>query len=601
MRKKKVKKKVLFSNQEEMLNFSCEIKEFKEEEEVGKFTGILVGMQGNNVAKGYYRFQKGSMKKNNGKTLFLQYNHNGAIIPVGTLVGEETAKGFEVVGTFHLKKDENGAYINPEAAKLYSLMKDLGVRFEMSVGGYITDYKEYSENGKYYADILEFDAYEGSLTPKGAVPGSKVTKVFNNKTGGEKMTKEEIIALMTGVLTTFKEDLLKAGTDAEVAALPEKFNALTEQFNKLQESMEKDVKETFSKQLNELNDVLKGLKADFKATEEEVDEATQFKAILLAVNKAGQKVESLFTGDTVVEFKDMTTSDGKTTTTTGKAITKTTLISKIIERIQESNPVLKDVAFIPTSDGSMTFPREVAGLPETGWVGEAEERKETSVTKIENVVVTIYQLYALPVVTNKLLATNFVGYANFLLKRVEYALGLRLANAILNGTGTNMPLGILQDPAVDTTVEIDVTEDSKFADSIISIYYALPTEYAKTAKWYMRKETWAEVAKLKNSQKDFYITDLNTGNERTLMTRPVEIVESDDSGLKAIATAAATTDPVLVFGSMAFGVQGIENPKMAMQLQDQITSKGLTKYYMEKGVGAGVLLPECFVKAVKKA
>ena len=33
MRKKKEKKKVLFSNQEEMLNFSCEIKEFKEEEE----------------------------------------------------------------------------------------------------------------------------------------------------------------------------------------------------------------------------------------------------------------------------------------------------------------------------------------------------------------------------------------------------------------------------------------------------------------------------------------------------------------------------------------------------------------------------------------
>lgn len=592
--------KLNFSN-EENISFSCSIEEFKSGEKEGVFTGILVGMTGDNTAKGYYRFKKGSMKCNEGKTLFLQYNHYGNIIPIGTLVGVETDKGFEVEGKFHLTKDENGNYINPEAAKIYSLMKEFRIKFEMSVGGFIKQYKEYSENGKYYMDILQFEAYEGSLTPKASVPGSQVTKVFNKNLGGEKMTKEEIIALMTGVLTTFKEDLLKAGTDAEVAALPEKFNTLTEKFNELQESMEKDVKETFTKQLNELNDVLKGLKADFKATEEEVDEATQFKAILLSVNKAGQKVESVFTGDTVVEFKDMTTSDGKTTTTTGKAITKTTLISKMIERIQESNPVLKDVAFIPTSDGSMTFPREVAGLPETGWVGEAEERKETSVTKIENVVVNIYQLYALPVVTNKLLATNFIGYANFLLKRVEYALGLRLANAILNGTGTNMPLGILKDPAVTQTVDIDMTEDSKFADSIISIYYALPTEYAKTAKWYMRKETWAEVAKLKNSRKDFYITDLNTGNERTLMTRPVEIVESDESGLKAIGTATATTDPVMVFGSMAFGVQGIENPKMAMQLQDQITSKGLTKYYMEKGVGAGVLLPECFVKAVKKA
>ena len=63
--------------------------------------------------------------------------------------------------------------------------------------------------------------------------------------------------------------------------------------------------ENFSKQINELNDVLKGLKADFKATEEEVDDATQFKAMLLNVKDNGQKNEIVFNEDSKLEFKDV--------------------------------------------------------------------------------------------------------------------------------------------------------------------------------------------------------------------------------------------------------------------------------------------------------
>ena len=598
---KRKKYKIKFSD--EVLNFRCNLTEFKEDGKTkGKFKGLLVNMQGDNTAKGIYRFKTGSMKKNDGKKLFLQYNHEGSLIPIGTLIGKETKEGFEVEGTFHLQKDESGAYINPDAMKVYSLMKDLGAEFEMSVGGVMTKYKDYVEDGKYYIDILEFDAYEGSLTPKAAVPGSRVTRVFGEENiGGNRMGKEELIAIFTGLLETFKTDLLKAGTDEEIAKLPGEFSKLTEQFNGLKDSLEKDLKENFSKQINELNDVLKGLKADFKATEEEVDDAVQFKAMLLNVKDNGQKSEIVFNEDSKLEFKDMTVEDGKTGSTTGKAIVTTTIVKKILERIQDSNPVLKDITFITTDDAGITIPREMAGLPEVGWVGEVEERKDTAVTKVENITVNIFQLYALPVVTNKLLATNYVGYATFLLKRVEYALGLKLADSVFNGSGTNMPLGILQDTAVTNQQEIDTSDDAKFIESIIDIYYSIPTDVAKESNWYIRRETWQQISKLKNTNKDFYITDLNTGNTRTLMSRPVELVESEGSGLKTLKEAVAVTDPVMVFGNVKEGLLGIENPKMTMKLEDQITSKGLTKYYMEKGVGVGVQLPEYFVKVVKKA
>lgn len=595
MSKKKIKKRINFSD--ETLNFTCEIEKFKEEEGTpGRFTGILVNMQNDSLAKGIYRFKKGSMQGNNGKTLLLLYNHYGELLPVGKLVGEETEKGFEVVGEFHLSKDDNGNYINPEAVKLYSLMKEMKLPFEMSVGGNIVDYKEYSENGKYYVDINKFEAHEGSLTPKGAVKGSKVTRVFNKEDGGiGQMDKEQLKLLMGELLANFKTELLEAGTPEEIKDLPAKFNEIHAKFNEIKTELNGEFKSEIEKKLNEFNEVIKGLKADFKPTKKEVTAAEQFSAMIQAVEKTGKSADIVFTEETEVSFAD------PASTSNNAAAVKTQYVNTILERLTDINPVLTDITFIPITDGSLTIPREVAGLPETGWVGEEENRKETTASKLENLSIAIHQLYAMPKITNKLLATNFVGYANFLLKRVEYALSLRLADTLFSGTGTNTPIGILKDTSVKKKVEFDTTDDTTFVDSIITAYYSMKEAIAQQAKWYFSPETWARIAKLKNSQKDFYLTDLDTGTTRTLMSRPVILVDSENAELKGIDTATAGTDIIGVFADLSTAVMGIQNNAMTMRLEDKVTSKGYTKYYMEKGVGFGVQLPENIIKIVKKA
>ena len=595
MSPKKIKKRINFSD--ETLNFTCEIEKFKEEEGTpGRFTGILVNMQNDSLAKGIYRFKKGSMQGNNGKTLLLLYNHYGELLPVGKLVGEETEKGFEVVGEFHLSKDDNGNYINPEAVKLYSLMKEMKLPFEMSVGGNIVDYKEYSENGKYYIDINKFEAHEGSLTPKGAVKGSKVTRVFNKENGGiGQMDKEQLKLLMAELLANFKTELLEAGTPEEIKNLPVKFNEINSKFEEIKTELNGEFKAEIEKQMNEFNEVIKGLKADFKPTRKEVTAAEQFSAMIQAVEKTGKSADIVFTEETEVSF-----ADPASTSNTAAAV-KTQYVNTILERLTDINPVLTDITFIPITDGSLTIPREVAELPETGWVGEEENRKETTASKLENLSIAIHQLYAMPKITNKLLATNFVGYANFLLKRVEYALSLRLADTLFSGTGTNTPIGILKDTSVKKKVEFDTTDDTTFVDSIITAYYSMKEAIAQQAKWYFSPETWARIAKLKNSQKDFYLTDLDTGTTRTLMSRPVILVDSENAELKGIDTATAGTDIIGVFADLSTAVMGIQNNAMTMRLEDKVTSKGYTKYYMEKGVGFGVQLPENIIKIVKKA
>lgn len=573
----------------ENMNFSLNTTmEFKEEK--GSIEGVLVNYNHQKLGHNMFRFAKGSMGVNNGKKLHLMYNHNGNMIPVGAMFGVDTENGFEIQAEFNLEKDEGG-YINREAAALYIQSKK--VPFDLSVGGVITKFSRTQENGKTVVLIEEFKAHEGSITPCGAIEGSKVTKVFNNEnTGGTDNMDEK---MLRELFAQFSKEILAAKDDEVIKELPNKFSALEKQYSDLKGTLAGEIAEEFNSKFTEINDIIKSLKTDFKATPDEVTAAEEFSAFLNHMGGKGKGVSEEFSTTSEIAFS---TSPG-TTTTHDKTI-KPTYVTKILERLQAANPVLADINFLSITDGSLYVPREMLGLPATGWVGETDSRTETDITGIDNVTIELHQLYALPVVSNRLLATNFVGYINFLLKRVEYALGLALANAALNGSGTKMPKGILKETGIGSA-EIDTTSDATFVDSLIGAYYSVRSEISAGAKWYMTRGTWAAIAKLKNSSKNFYITDLNTGNTRTLMTRPVVIIEDENAGLKDVATATATTDPVILFADLGMAMQGIQNNKLNMMIQDQITTKGLTKYYMEKLIGVGTQLPEYAVKIVKKA
>ena len=411
----------------------------------------------------------------------------------------------------------------------------------------------------------------------------------------KKKEKKVLLVFSHQLTDNQKKELVEEYKVKEIKNLPVKFNEINSKFEEIKTELNGEFKAEIEKQMAEFNEVIKSLKADFKASPVEVTVAEQFSAMIQEVGKNGKATETVFNSTTELKFA----ADPANTTNTEKAI-KTQYVNTILERLVEQNSALGDIKFIPITDGSLTIPREVAGLPEAGWIGEEGTRDETSVSKIDHVVIALHSLYAMPKVTNKLLATNFIAYANFLIKRVEYALSLKLADALFNGSGTNMPTGILQDANVTKEIEIDTTDDTKFVDSLIDAYYALDEEVARNAKWYITPETWASIAKLKNKQKDFYITDLNNGNTRTLMTRPVVLITSKNAGLKGIATATAN-ELVGVFADLSTAVVGIQNNAMTMRLEDKVTSKGYTKYYMEKGVGLGVQLPENILKLKKKA
>lgn len=564
---------------------------------IGQFDGPLVNYNHKKLGHGIFKFKKGSMKINNGKSLAMLYNHNGSVIPVGTMSGTDGNDGFNIVGKFHLTKDGDN-YINPEAAKLYSLMKDMDYKFDMSVGGVISKFTEKTVDGKYMVEIEEFIAHEGSLTPKGAIEGSGVNNIFSEnkkeKQEEEIMDKNELKEMFGGMFAEFQEKMLAAETDKEIKELPGKFSEMEEKFKEISATLNTDVKEAFEIKFNEINEVIKGLKSDFKATKSETTDAEAFFAMLKEMEKHGTGVTEEFTAETTLEFATPTTGN------TPNAI-KAQYVTTILKRLQEKNDVLNRITFIPTNDNSLFIPREMTGLPQCGIVGETATRNETTGINLDNVTVNMYQFYCMPFVSNRLLATNFVGYLNFLMSRVEYAWSKFISDKMFAGTGTNEPFGVLTAttlPAANTIELSKASTDDALADFIISTYYAHRTEIAENSTWDMTRGTWARIASLKNSQKDFYITDLNTGNQRTLMGRPVNLIESDV--LKDFGSASAG-DFVMTFGDWSNGMIGLQNNNLNIRIEDRITQKGVTKYWMEKLLGWAIQLPENFIRVKAKA
>ena len=133
--------------------------------------------------------------KDNSKTAFLLHQHKkDSELGVMELWAENGDLKFRA--KLDLEKDDNGNYLNKEAAKIYSLMK-LGAKYDMSVGGRILKgemgYVE-TKKGQVRAYLIkEFEVWEGSMVIKGAVPGSSVSTFKNFKE--ENMDREELMKL----------------------------------------------------------------------------------------------------------------------------------------------------------------------------------------------------------------------------------------------------------------------------------------------------------------------------------------------------------------------------------------------------------------------
>lgn len=367
---------------QENLSFNQKI-DFAEETAKGEFEGILVKYENAKLAHGCYRFAKESMKVNDDKQLFILYQHMGSLVPVGTMTGVSDNEGFKVKAKLDLTLLENGNPVNAAAHALYSLMKNQGAKFDLSVGGKINVREYVEKNNERFINIKEFEAHEGSIVMVGAVEGSKITKVFSDDTknkktsGGNVEMEKELLELITGKFAALESKMLNADNEKQIVEFKAEFEKFKAEFS----ALSTELKSEFSTRMEEINDIAKKLESNYTATPEEIGAAAEIMVMFNAAEKTGASLSCYIPGQEInvkESFANVQDYEKFAATTAGlPSAIKPTYITKILERIQDSNPFLRRISFMPITDNSLQIPREVLGLPTCLWVGETDTRSET--------------------------------------------------------------------------------------------------------------------------------------------------------------------------------------------------------------------------------
>ena len=148
-----------------------------------------------------------------------------------------------------------------------------------------------------------------------------------------------------------------------------------------------------------------------------------------------------------------------------------------------------------------------------------------------DITLASHKLAAFLKLEDTLVRDPFFKIEDYLVKRLAKNFGRAEDNGFINGTGENMPTGILAETG---GAEVGVTTNALTYDDVIKLFFSVKPEYRKNGTWLMNDETALALRTLKD---DAGQPIWNQSND-TILGRKVYISEfmpGAESGSKPIA------------------------------------------------------------------
>ncbi len=225
---------------------------------------------------------------------------------------------------------------------------------------------------------------------------------------------------------------------------------------------------------------------------------------------------------------------GPTKTSDIGSVIPTEVMEKIIEKVEATGMIISLVTRTAYK-GGVSIPTSTV-KPVASWVAEgatSEKQKKTTGT----ITFAYHKLRCAVSVTLESEVTSLAVFEATLIQNVTQAMVIAIEKAIISGTGSGQPKGII----TETTEEGQTLEISTLSyDTLIDAESALPFEYESNAAYCMTKKTFMEFQKIKdlNGQP---IARINYGlagkPERSLLGRPVVICNYLDSFSSELASS----------------------------------------------------------------
>ncbi len=258
------------------------------------------------------------------------------------------------------------------------------------------------------------------------------------------------------------------------------------------------------------------------------------------------------------------------------------------------------------SGGEMLLPY-FKGTLASSWVGELESRPATAAVPLGEHRIVLDEVYAMPVVTQKLLDVANYDVGAILVDQIAHGLAAAEADAIHIGNGVARPRGF-------TTLETAATADATrtwgviehiaagasgaFAsgaalDKLMDAEGALKPQYRANARWVMGRSAANVLRKVKSSTGGDYLwqPSLQAGQPPTLLGYPVTISDN-------VPTVAADSLSIWL-GDWSQFYTVVRMPGLRM-LRDPYSTKGSVGFYAYQRVGGTVTNTEA-AKVIKFA
>lgn len=251
-------------------------------------------------------------------------------------------------------------------------------------------------------------------------------------------------------------------------------------------------------------------------------------------------MKNVLKGEPIPErFKN---ADANTKTTDIGSVIPTTVLEKIIEKLESVGMILPLVTRTAIK-GGVQIPTSTV-KPVASWVAEgkgSDRQKKTT----GNISFAYHKLRCAVSVSLEVDTMALTVFETTLINNVVEAMTKALEQAIIDGDGSGKPKGILSE-TVNDGQNIDVAKADKFSyQTLVDAEAALPLAYENGAVWFMTKATFMKFVGMVDSNKQ-PIARVNYGiggrPERMLLGRQVILNDYMSS-----YTDSPTADTVVAF------------------------------------------------------
>ena len=214
-------------------------------------------------------------------------------------------------------------------------------------------------------------------------------------------------------------------------------------------------------------------------------------------------------------------ADAVTKTTDVGAVIPTTVLNQIVEKLESTGMILALVTRTAYK-GGVAIPVSTV-KPVATWVAEGagSEKQKKTAAKDGMVTFAYHKLRCAVAVSLEVDNMAMSAFETLLINNIVEAMTKALEQAIISGSGTGQPKGIVKEtPATGQAIE---TASLSYAD-LVKVEGALPQAYEAGAVWCMSKSTFMGFVGMTDSN-DQPIARVNYGiagkPERVLLGRPV--------------------------------------------------------------------------------